>query len=58
MMPRAVSPAVRLGWVIVHRRGSDGLFVVDVEHVGGTVWLDSIGFTLDVDALYRGSGVP
>jgi Uma2 family endonuclease len=47
----------RKRWVIVHRRGAEGLFVVDIEHISGAVWLDSIGFTLDVDALYNDSGV-
>lgn len=40
-------------WVRLYRRGASGLFEYDVDHVGGSVRLASIGYTLDVDALYE-----
>ncbi len=47
----------RKRWVRLHRKNADGLFVVDADHIGGTVRLASIGFTLDIDALYDEVGV-
>ena len=44
-------------WVRVYRRGSEGLFQSD-DQIGGSVRLDSIGYTLDIDALYRDAGIP
>jgi Uma2 family endonuclease len=43
-------------WVRVYRR-NDGLFVFDADHIGGTVHLSSIDFSLDIDALYDDSGI-
>ena len=45
-------------WVRVDRRNTEGLFVVDADHIAGSVRLASIGYTLDIDALYRDAGVP
>jgi Uma2 family endonuclease len=45
-------------WVRVYRRNESGLFEFDVDHIGGSVALRSIGYTLDIDALYRDAGVP
>ena len=45
-------------WVRVYRRDAEGLFVVDADHIAGSVRLASIGYTLDIDALYRDAGVP
>jgi Uma2 family endonuclease len=47
----------RKRWVAVHRRGADKLFVVDAEHIAGTVLLTSIDYVLDVDELYTGIGL-
>ncbi len=44
-------------WVRVYRRDAEGLFRSD-DHIGGSVRLDSIGYPLDIDALYRDAGVP
>jgi Uma2 family endonuclease len=44
-------------WVRVYRRKTNGRFTY-VDHIGGTVRLDSIGYTLDIDALYRAAGIP
>jgi Uma2 family endonuclease len=44
-------------WVRVYRRGTEGLFRSD-DHIGGSVRLDSIDYTLDIDALYREAGIP
>ena len=47
----------RKRWVAVNRRGAEGLFVVDTEHIAGTVRLASIDYVLDIDALYAGVGM-
>ncbi len=44
-------------WVRVYRRGTEGLFVFNADHLGGTVPLASIAYTLDIDALYDAAGV-
>jgi hypothetical protein len=44
-------------WVRVYRRDAEGLFVVDADHIGGSVRLASIGYDLDIDALYANAGV-
>jgi len=44
-------------WVRVYRRDAEGLFVVDADRIAGSVRLASIGYTLDIDALYRDAGV-
>jgi len=44
--------------VRVYRRNTDGLFVLDPEHIGGgQLWLASIKYTLDLDELYTEVGV-
>jgi Uma2 family endonuclease len=44
-------------WVRVHRRNADGLFVVDADHIRGLVRLASLGYTLDIDAVYQAAGI-
>ncbi len=43
-------------WVRVYRRNAEGLFESG-DRIGGSVRLDSIGYTLDIDALYRDAGM-
>jgi len=43
-------------WVRAYRRNSSGLFEFDTDHIGDSVRLASIGYTLDVDALYQAAG--
>ena len=45
-------------WVRVYRRNEAGRFDFDIDRIGGSVALLSIGYTLDIDALYRDAGVP
>lgn len=44
-------------WVRVYRRNAEGLFRSD-DQIGESVRLESIGYTLDIDALYRDAGLP
>jgi Uma2 family endonuclease len=44
-------------WVRVYRRTAAGGFDYDVDLIAGSVRLHSIEYTLDIDALYNGSGV-
>ena len=44
-------------WARVYRRDAEAHFVFDTDHIGGSLRLASIGFTLDVDALYEDAGV-
>jgi Uma2 family endonuclease len=39
-------------WVRRCRRDSEGKFVADFDHIGGSVRLASIDYTLDIDAMY------
>ncbi len=43
-------------WVRVYRRTAEGGFNYDIDRIAGAVRLASIGFTLDIDALYNLSG--
>jgi Uma2 family endonuclease len=40
-------------WVRLYRRNTSGRFEHDADHIGGSVRLASLGYTLDIDALYR-----
>ena len=46
------------GRLIAHRRNADGLFVLDPDRIGGgSLWLASIDYTLDLDELYTEVGI-
>ena len=45
-------------WVRVYRRSPDGRFDYDCDRIGGFALLASIGYTLDIDALYREASTP
>lgn len=40
-------------WVRRYRRDNDGWFVADVDQIGGSIRIASIGYVLDVDAMYE-----
>jgi hypothetical protein len=44
-------------WVRLYRRTADGGFNYDFDLIAGSVRLHAIGYTLDIDSLYRESGV-
>ncbi len=39
-------------WVRRYRRDGEGRFVADIDQISGSVYIASIGYTLDIDAMY------
>jgi Uma2 family endonuclease len=44
-------------WVRCDTRNADGFFVAPTDHVGGLLEIASIEYILDIDGLYRESGI-
>lgn len=40
-------------WVRRYYRRVEGKFVADLDQISGTLYVTSIDYTLDIDALYR-----
>jgi Uma2 family endonuclease len=45
-------------WVRLYRRDPAGLFWSDVDYIAGSVQLESINYTLDIDTLYHYANIP
>jgi Uma2 family endonuclease len=44
-------------WVRCYTRNANGFFVVERDYIGGLIAINSIEYTLDIDGLYRESGL-